>query len=155
MNRRWLLIAPVLLLATWGVLPSACTPGLRDHALQQPAPRFAVSAADDAQIESAFENRLTHHLLGGTGTVIKLLRDDKQGRRHQRFIIRTGSGRTLLVSHNLDLSRRIEGLRIGDPVSFYGEYEWNAKGGVIHWTHQDPEGRHPAGWIKHAGQLYQ
>ena len=43
----------------------------------------------------------------------------------------------------------------GQLVEFYGEYEWNAKGGVVHWTHRDPEHRHVDGWIKHNGRTYQ
>lgn len=90
-----------------------------------------------------------------SGTVIRILSDDSTGSRHQRFIVQLGSGQTLLISHNIDLAPRIEGLRTGDAVSFCGEYEPNAKGGVIHWTHRDPAGRHPAGWIRHNGRTYQ
>ena len=154
MNKRLLLAAPVLFVAGLWFIPTSCTSSLRDNALEPPTRAFDASAAD-ARIEYAFKNRLTHHLLGGAGTVTKLLNDDNQGSRHQRFIIRTDSGRTLLVSHNLDLAKRIEALRVGDKISFYGEYEWNEKGGIIHWTHHDPEGRHPAGWIRHRGRLYQ
>ncbi len=109
----------------------------------------------DAVIESAFASRASSVQVAGQGTVVKLLKDDNQGSRHQRFIVRLKSGRTLLVSHNIDLAPRIESLRTGDTLAFYGEYEWSSKGGVIHWTHHDPQGRHPAGWIKHGEQTYQ
>lgn len=91
----------------------------------------------------------------GEGIVIKILPDDDEGSRHQRFILRLPSGQTVLVAHNIDLAPRISSLKKGEAIAFYGQYEWNAKGGVVHWTHRDPQGRHVAGWLKHKGQIYQ
>ena len=90
----------------------------------------------------------------GSGTVVRMLSDDNDGSRHQRFILEVGGGRTLLIAHNIDLAPRIAGLKAGDTVEFYGQYEWNDKGGVIHWTHHDPDGRHVDGWLKHGGRTY-
>ena len=81
--------------------------------------------------------------------------DDNDGSRHQRFILALDSGRTLLIAHNIDLAPRIYGLSAGDRVSFFGEFEPNAQGGVIHWTHHDPQGRHVDGWLEHRGRRYQ
>ena len=91
----------------------------------------------------------------GSGNVIRLLSDDNKGSRHQRFIIKQSSGRTLLVAHNIDLAPKIYSLQKGDSVKFCGEYEYNSKGGVIHWTHHDPQGRHPGGWLEYNGRKYQ
>ncbi len=110
---------------------------------------------DDAIIGKAFAQRESSLQVFGRGRVEKILPDDIDGSRHQRFILRLESGLTLLVSHNIDLAPRIESLNEGDTVAFHGEYEWNPKGGVIHWTHHDPQGRHPAGWLKHGGQIFQ
>lgn len=90
-----------------------------------------------------------------TGVVTRILPDDDEGSRHQRFILQLPSGQTLLIAHNIDLAPRVDGLKEGDTVAFNGEFEWNSKGGVVHWTHHDPSGRHVAGWLKHQGQVVQ
>jgi Protein of unknown function (DUF3465) len=113
-----------------------------------------VSGADQA-LSAAIENRRSNVQLQGSGHVTKILADDNSGSRHQRFIVRLASGQTVLVAHNIDLASRVASLNNGDLVEFYGEYEWNAKGGVIHWTHRDPQHRHVDGWIKHNGHTYQ
>ena len=109
----------------------------------------------DTLIHQAFQNRSSDVQVSGTGVVIKTLPDDLQGSRHQKFLLKLSSGQTLLVAHNIDLAPRISSLSKGDSVSFNGVYEWNAKGGVLHWTHHDPAGRHEGGWLKYNGRLYQ
>lgn len=89
------------------------------------------------------------------GIVVVVLVDDLQGSRHQRFIIELASGQTLLIAHNIDLAPRINTLSSGDRIEFFGEYEWNEQGGVVHWTHYDPAGNHEDGWILHNNILYQ
>jgi hypothetical protein len=123
-----------------------------------PARNGDFTAADgnaDRVLSSAFENQRSNVQVQGGGEVTRVLPDDNDGSRHQRFVVRLATGQTLLVAHNIDLARRISSLRVGDYVEFNGEYEWNAKGGVIHWTHHDPQGNHEAGWVKHNGRTYQ
>jgi hypothetical protein len=91
----------------------------------------------------------------GSGTVLKILRDDTTGSRHQRIILRVGKEHTVLIAHNIDLAPRVDGIKTGDRLEFSGEYEYNSKGGVIHWTHRDPGGNHRDGWLKYQGRLYQ
>lgn len=111
--------------------------------------------ASDAAIAHAFSNHESNLQVSGQGIVTRLLPDDNNGSRHQKFIIKLPSGQTLLISHNIDLAPRISSLREGDIIEFYGEYEWNEKGGVVHWTHRDPNGSHEAGWLQHQGNRYQ
>lgn len=113
------------------------------------------SASSDQQITNAFQNKQSDSQVSSSGVVVSILADDTKGSQHQKFILKLSSGQTLLISHNIDLAPRINTLRKGDTIEFYGEYEWNAKGGVVHWTHRDPGGRHVDGWLKHQGVTYQ
>jgi hypothetical protein len=106
-------------------------------------------------LAEAYTNHTSNLQVRGQGMVVKLLPDDNDNNRHQRFIIKLSSGQTLLIAHNVDIAPRIESLHVGDIVGFYGEYEWNEFGGVLHWTHRDPDGSHISGWLRHAGRIYQ
>ena len=129
------------------VLISGANPGLSTEG------GTATLGGDDT-IGRAFASGASDIQVEDEGTVIRVLLDDLNGPRHQRFIVRLASGQTLLLTHNIDIAPRIDGLEVGDSVRFNGEYVWNAKGGVIHWTHHDPQGRHVAGWVIHDGKTY-
>jgi len=105
-------------------------------------------------LESAFRNRTSNLQVLVTGRVISVLSDDNDGSRHQRFILQMASAQTLLVAHNIDVAPRVSPLQVGDVLYVYGEYEWNSQGGVIHWTHHDPAGRHVGGWIERNGVTF-
>ena len=113
------------------------------------------ASTDDSAIARAFKEKKSNVQVEGEGVVERILADDLVGGKHQRFIVRLGSGQTLLISHNIDLAPRVAGLQEGDRIAFYGEYIWNSQGGIVHWTHHDPQGRHVAGWLKHQGRTYQ
>jgi hypothetical protein len=125
-----------------------------------PAPGDAGSGGQtqgegDAALASAFKDQAHDLQVQGSGTVVRVLPDDVDGGRHQRFVIRLESGHTLLVAHNIDVAPRVEGLSVGDTVAFKGVYEWNPEGGTIHWTHKDPNGNHAPGWLRLDGRTYQ
>ena len=110
---------------------------------------------DIDKIFDAFNNNVSDIQVIGIGVVVRILDDDIKGKKHQRFILELTTGQTLLISHNIDLASRLNTIMIGDKIEFYGEYEWNDKGGIVHWTHHDPHGKHLNGWLIHNGHIYE
>ena len=106
-------------------------------------------------VSEAFLNQRSDVMVEFEGHVTRLLPDDNEGSRHQKFIVSMANKHTVLVSHNIDLAPRIDTIALGQPIKVSGEYEYNNRGGVVHWTHHDPAGRHPGGWIEYAGRRYQ
>lgn len=120
----------------------------KDQNQQQP------TELSNQAILAAYQNKQSDLQVTGSGIVIKLLPDDNKGSRHQKLIVKVDPNQTILIAHNIDLAPRAD-VKEGEIISFYGEYEWNAKGGVVHWTHHDPRGKHPDGWLKVNGRKYQ
>ncbi|WP_228254785.1 DUF3465 domain-containing protein [Aquirhabdus parva] len=122
--------------------------------------RDSSSYQSPSRTDQPPQQSFDHRTIEGSGQVVKILPDDNKagginGSRHQRFLLRLDSGQTVLVAHNIDLAPRIDHLRVGGTVEFKGEFINNDRGGVLHWTHRDPNGRHTDGWLKYGGQIYQ
>lgn len=146
--KKLLLVAVMLVAAYYGAVQTGHVP--------VPGERPAASTGGGEQLlASAYANQRSNVQVQAGGQVVRILPDDDRGSRHQRFIVELSSGQTVLVAHNIDLAARVAGLSIGDFVEFNGEYEWNPEGGVVHWTHHDPQRRHVAGWVRHEGRTYQ
>lgn len=148
--KKFLLLAAIFAAAYFGLVQDRVSGPIREFTATTPS-----SNNTDAILARAFESRSSNIQVEGRGSVTKLLPDDNDGSRHQRFILRLQTGQTVLVAHNIDVAPRVDSIREGDTVEFSGEYEWNPKGGVIHWTHHDPNRRHAGGWLKHGGRVYQ
>jgi predicted SnoaL-like aldol condensation-catalyzing enzyme len=137
------------------VASAIANPAQKKYRLDIPDTTTSADSSDASDIVNAYIQHQSDVQVSGQGQVVKLLSDDNKGSRHQRFIVRIEEGLTVLIAHNIDLAPRLNTLAQADNISFYGEYEWNEKGGVVHWTHRDPRGHHPAGWIRHKGVTYQ
>jgi hypothetical protein len=86
--------------------------------------------------------------------VARLLPDDTEGLPHQRFLLRLANGSTVLVAHDTKYAPHVP-IQEGDRVSVKGEYIWNARGGVVHWTHHSDTFRHESGFIESGGKRYE
>lgn len=89
-------------------------------------------------IEEAFHKKYTRIPLQAKGRVVKILEDDNEVPKHQRFIIEVHPDHTLLIAHNLDRGYRVP-VKLDDMVEVKGEYVWNKYGGLMHETHHHQE----------------
>ncbi|MDR2931386.1 MAG: DUF3465 domain-containing protein [Propionibacteriaceae bacterium] len=117
-------------------------------------PTAPDNVADASDIDQLYQDQAADVEVTGSAVVSRLLSDDFEGDRHQRFILRFDSGLTVLVAHNIDIAPRLDGLTVGYRVSFRGEYVYSEQGGTIHWTHHSPDGSHSDGWLEWNGKRY-
>ena len=157
-------LRPVLfsLACSLGLSIVGCKRG-RPQDLQAPsgAARSEVDSSLDIQrtpesvLADAYAHRGSNLQVLVRGRVVKFLSDDIEGVKHQRMILELENRQTLLVAHNIDLAPRIPEAALGHVVYLYGEYVWNERGGLIHWTHKDPSRFHPDGWIQWQGRRFE
>jgi len=102
-------------------------------------------------LESLYKSKAYGILITIEAQVEKVLKDDTVGDRHQKMILRVGKN-TVLLAHNIDVATRVP-IKENDTIIVKGEYEWNQKGGVIHWTHK--KNNNSYGWIMHKNKKYQ
>lgn len=154
MSRTWIRVALLALAvsAAWFTARGEFRSADQEQTSAGAYSESSVAAGQRALME-AYEQRRSNVVVEVEGTVQRTLDDDEVGSRHQRFILELPNSHTVLVSHNIDLAPRVP-LRRGDEVNVRGEYEWTERGGVLHWTHHDPRGARPGGWIRYRGRDY-
>ena len=119
-----------------------------------PIPANALTANDDHEILEAQSAHERNVEVTARVEVKKVLRDDLEGSRHQRFILELSNDTTVLVAHNIDMAPKIP-IHPGDSLVIHGAYIWKEQGGVIHWTHHSDTPRHESGFVDFNGFRYQ
>jgi hypothetical protein len=80
--------------------------------------------------------------------VVKLLRNDNKGAKHQRWQIMINKEIILTVIYNLDLAEKVP-LSVGDEIDLAGELIFGSKkhDPILHWTHADPQRKRMDGYV--------
>jgi hypothetical protein len=107
-----------------------------------------------ATVEEAFRARQTGIMSEVTGTVVRIMMDDRDDLRNQKFLIRLPNDQSLLVVHDQKAGGRVP-VSVGDSVLVRGEYVWTETGGTLRNTQRDFSPRRLHGWIDHEGIRYQ
>jgi hypothetical protein len=91
------------------------------------------------------------------GNVVALLGSSTgSSGEHEGFLLKLHDQCDLLlrVETNTSITGPVP-LHEGERIIVKGQYEDDATGGVIHWTHHDPAGRHVAGYVLAGSKMYQ
>lgn len=118
----------------------------------------AAHGDDNAAIYGAWADQRSRVEVTADGTVARIL-GTRQGRSgaHEGFLLHLrgagGHGLSVRVETNVDITGAIP-LEPGESVEVRGEYIYDPRGGIIHYTHHDPAGRHESGYVEAGGDLY-
>lgn len=111
-------------------------------------------APNDGEVLRAQSAHLVNAPVTVSARVLKILREDIEGTPHQKFLIILSNGSTVLIAHNIQMAPQVP-IQEGTFITIHGDYIWNAKGGLIHWTHHSDTPKHGDGWIYYNGRRYQ
>ena len=119
----------------------------------QPGSGYEVEAGFTT-LEHAFFDHRSEFMTEVSGTVARILVDDRSDPRTQKFVIRLENGQSVLVVHDHVAARRVP-VAIDDTVKVRGLYRWSETGGTVLFTEMDPSPRRRHGWVEHEGKRYQ
>ena len=115
--------------------------------------------SDNGAVYDAWRAGRSHIEVIANGSVARML-GTHRGRsgNHEGFLLHlsgsAGRGLTVRVEDNVDLTGPIP-LSEGQDVVVRGEYIFDERGGIVHYTHRDPRGRHISGYVLVDGKFYQ
>jgi len=128
--------------------------GNPEPAPAQPAETEIGQTLSQKEVLEAQDKKKKKVEVSFSARVRKLLPDDTKGLPHQQFLLLLDNGSTVKVAHDTKYAPRVP-INEGDMLTIKGEYIWNRKGGVLHWTHHSDTPRHEGGYIDYNGQRYQ
>lgn len=108
---------------------------------------------DRALIEAIDGRRQVYYVEAADLEVTRILPDDRNGSPHQLWQARTSSGDIVTIVYNSDMGDRVP-VEIGARFSVGGQFLWVNRAGMIHWTHEDPRGSRPDGYVYMNGTYY-
>lgn len=119
----------------------------------------ATNDASNGAVYDAWRAGRSHVEVTAHGAVARVL-GERVGASgtHLGFLLHlsggAGRGLTVRVEDNVDLTGHIA-VNAGDDVTVRGEYIYDSRGGLIHYTHRDPRGRHESGYVRVGDRIYQ
>lgn len=113
-----------------------------------------LAMAQDTDLVVAVQNQRRVNFVVASGLlVVKVLRDDTDGREHQKWIVQLSNGKRVQAVYNSEMCPRVP-VREGDFLDMAGEFIWTGQGGLLHWLHHDPRGTRPDGYVILDGTSY-
>jgi hypothetical protein len=143
-RRAWALRHRALALAVVLVASAGCGGGVTEKPDNAHVCALYASGTSDAEVVAQ-------------GTVLGVLgTHNGPSGEHEGFLLKLTQQCDLMlrVETNVDITGPVP-LRAGETVTVKGQFEDDPGGGVIHWTHRDPSGRHVAGYVLAGGKYYE
>ncbi|MBX3019076.1 MAG: DUF3465 domain-containing protein [Bdellovibrionaceae bacterium] len=114
-----------------------------------------ATVTDDRDLVKANRDRRTVRFLRAANlTVTKLMPDDTQGSRHQRFYAKLSDASEVYIVYSLEYGRVRVPVTVGSRIGVGGEYRWTKFGGLLHWVHEDHRDQRPDGYVEVRGVRY-
>ncbi len=116
------------------------------------------SADPNAAVYNAWRDGRSRVEVTASGSVARVLGvESGPSGRHEGFLLHlrgaAGHGLTVRVEDNVDITGEIP-LAAGDDVEVRGEYIYDSRGGLIHYTHHDPRFRHEGGYVRVGERIF-
>lgn len=108
---------------------------------------------DEQLIQAVQSRRSVFFVEAGELVVEKILPVDKKGLPHQKWLAKLSDGNSVQIVYNSKKGERIP-IKVGDKFQVGGQFLWTARGGILHWLHDDPEGKRPSGYVYLKGVVY-
>lgn len=114
-----------------------------------------ATVTDDRDLVKANRDRRTVRFVRAANlTVTKLMPDDNDGSRHQRFYAKLSDNSEVYIVYSLEYGRVRVPVNVGSIIGVGGEYRWTKFGGLLHWVHEDHRDQRPDGYVEVRGVRY-